>query len=55
MNYVPCHDVELPFGAQFVDDILNRTETSMTQAHSFLASELALKAQAQATTIASKP
>jgi predicted dehydrogenase len=55
MNYVPCHDVALPFGAQFVDDILNRTETSMTQAHSFLASELALKAQAQATTIASKP
>lgn len=52
MQYVDCHDVELPFGDQFVNDILNRTETSMSQAHAFLASELALKAQAQAAVIA---
>jgi hypothetical protein len=28
-----------------VDDVLNRTETAMSQAHCFLATELALKAQ----------
>ena len=34
-----------PFGKQLVDDVLNRTETVMTQAHAFLASELAVRAQ----------
>jgi predicted dehydrogenase len=38
----------LPYGPQLVDDVLNRTETAMPQAHCFLATELALKAQAQA-------
>jgi predicted dehydrogenase len=38
----------LPYGSQLVDDVLNRTETAMPQAHCFLATELALKAQAQA-------
>ena len=52
VQYIPCNDVAMPFGSQFADDILNRTETSMTQAHTFLASELALKAQLQATQIA---
>jgi len=39
----------LPFGGQFVDDVLNRTETAMTQEHCFLAMELALKAQKYAS------
>ena len=43
--YLDCKDVELPFGRLFVDDIINRTETAMTQSHCFLATELALKAQ----------
>ena len=43
--YIDCNDVDLPFGRLFVDDILNRTETSMPQAHVFLATELSLKAQ----------
>ena len=30
---------------QFVTDILNRTETAMTQEHCFLAMELAIKAE----------
>ena len=55
MQYIQCNDVALPFGAQFINDIRDRTETSMSQAHAFLASELALKAQAQAAVIASKP
>jgi len=44
-------DIELPYGRQLVDDVLNRTETAMTQAHCFLATELALKAQAMALRI----
>ena len=48
VQYIDCKDVELPYGRQVVDDVLNRTETAMTQAHAFLATELALKAQAQA-------
>ena len=47
-HYVDCSDVELPYGRQLCDDIVNRTETAMPQAHCFLASELALRAQAQA-------
>ncbi len=46
--YIDCKDVELPFGRLFVDDVINRTETAMTQAHCFLATELALKAQKMA-------
>ena len=37
-----------PYGRQLVDDVLNRTETAMTQAHAFLASELAVRAQTHA-------
>jgi predicted dehydrogenase len=48
---VDTKDVDLPYGRQLVDDILNRTETAMTQAHCFLATELALKAQAKAEKI----
>lgn len=44
-KYIDCNDVDLPFGRLFVDDIVNRTETSMPQAHIFLATELSLKAQ----------
>jgi len=47
-RYIDCGDVTLPYGAQLIDDIVNRTETAMTQAHCFLASELVLKAEAQA-------
>lgn len=47
-KYIDCNDVELPFGKQLVDDVLNRTETAMTQEHCFLATELAIKAQTYA-------
>lgn len=46
--YVDCSKETLPYGTQLVDDIINRTETAMTQEHCFLATELALKAQKQA-------
>ncbi|MFD1139947.1 Gfo/Idh/MocA family protein [Larkinella insperata] len=48
---IDCSKVVTPYGTQLVDDILNRTETAMTQAHCFLATELALKAQKQAQDI----
>ena len=45
---IDCKGVEKPYGRLLVDDVLNRTETAMTQAHCFLATEMAIKAQAQA-------
>jgi predicted dehydrogenase len=54
VRYVDCRDVDLPYGRQLVDDVLNRTETAMTQAHCFLATELALKAQKNATAAMTK-
>jgi len=50
-RYVDCSDQELPYGRRLLDDIRNRTETAMPQAHCFLATELALKAQAQASRV----
>ena len=47
-QYIDCSKEPLPYGKQLVDDILNRTETAMSQEHCFLATELALKAQKQA-------
>lgn len=47
-RYIDTSKEITPYGTQLVDDILNRTETAMTQAHCFLATELALKAQKQA-------
>lgn len=47
-QYIDCSNVNLPYGEQLVNDVLNRTATAMTQEHCFLATELALKAQKQA-------
>lgn len=51
-RYIDCGAVPLPYGEQLVSDVLNRTETAMTQAHCFLATELMLKAQQQAQRLA---
>ncbi len=50
-RYIDCNKEPLPFGQLFVDDVINRTETAMPQAHCFLATELALKAQKYAKVI----
>ncbi len=50
--YVDCSDQVLPFGEQFVNDVINRTETAMSQEHCLLATELTLKAQAKAQKLA---
>jgi predicted dehydrogenase len=47
-RYIDCSKEPLPYGQQLVQDVLNRTETAMSQAHCFLATELALRAQKQA-------
>ena len=49
--HIDCNNETLPFGPLLVDDVLNRTETAMSQAHCFLATELALKAQKNAKTL----
>jgi predicted dehydrogenase len=51
MRYFDCSKEPLPFGEQIVDDVLNRTETAMTQEHCFFATELALLAQKKAQRI----
>jgi predicted dehydrogenase len=51
VQYIESKDVELRYGEQLVNDIINRTETAMPQAHCFLATELTLKAQKQAVRI----
>jgi len=51
-RYIDCSKVALPYGEQLVNDVLNRTETAMTQAHCYLATELVLKAQQQAQRLA---
>ena len=50
-KYIDCSNVPMPYGEQLVNDIVNRTETAMTQEHCFLATELALKAQEKAKRI----
>ncbi|MCP4005301.1 MAG: Gfo/Idh/MocA family oxidoreductase [bacterium] len=47
-RHIDCSQVALPYGRQLLEDVLNRSETAMTQVHCFLACELALQAQAQA-------
>jgi predicted dehydrogenase len=47
-QYVDCANVEMPYGRLLLEDVRNRTETSMRQAHAFLAAELALRAELQA-------
>jgi len=50
-RYIDCSQVELPFGPQFISDVVNRTETGQSQAQTLLAAELVLKAQKQASVV----
>jgi len=47
-RYIDCNQVELPFGTQFVADIVNRTHTAQNQEQALLATELVLQAQKNA-------
>jgi hypothetical protein len=46
---IDCNDVPLPFGPQFVDDVVHRTHTAQDQEQCLLAAELSIKAQQKAT------
>ena len=48
VQHMDCSTTPLPYGPALMADILNRTEAAMTQAHCFLATELALTAEAMA-------
>jgi len=47
-RYIDCNQVSLPFGPQFVEDIVNRTHIAQDQEQALLAAELVIKAQMQA-------
>lgn len=47
-KYYDCKNVHMPYGEQLVSDVVNRTQTAMSQEHCFLATELALTAQKMA-------
>lgn len=51
-QYIDCSGVEMPFAKQFIADVQNRTETAVSQAHTFLACELALQAESLAFELA---
>jgi predicted dehydrogenase len=46
--YIDCSAAARPYYANLIADVLDRTETAMTQDHCFKVMELALQAQAQA-------
>jgi predicted dehydrogenase len=47
-RYMDCNNVPLPFGPEFVSDIVNRTHTGQDQAQALLTAELVIKAQMKA-------
>ena len=47
-RYIDCSNVALPFGHQFVADIVNRTHIAQDQEQALLTTELVLKAQKKA-------
>ena len=50
-RYIDCNNMPLPFGPQFVSDIVNRTHVAQDQDQCLLAAELVLKAQKNATVV----
>jgi predicted dehydrogenase len=50
-RHVDCSETKITYGEQLRDDVLYRTETAMPQRHCFLATELALTAQANAVPV----
>jgi predicted dehydrogenase len=44
-RYIDCNNMPLPFGPQFVGDVVNRTHVAQDQAQCLLAAELVIKAQ----------
>lgn len=53
-RYIDCNNMPLPFGPQFVADIVNRTHIAQDQSQCLLAAELVIKAQKNATHVTIK-
>jgi predicted dehydrogenase len=53
-RYIDCNNMPLPFGPQFIADIVNRTHVAQDQTQCLLAAELVIKAQMQATHVTLK-
>jgi hypothetical protein len=49
--YIDCNNLTLPFGPQFVADIVNRTHLAQDQSQCLLAAELVIKAQMNARVV----
>lgn len=47
-RYIDCNNLDLPFGPQFVADIINRTHIAQDQEQALLAAELSIQAQMSA-------
>ncbi len=47
-RYIDCNNMPLPFGSEFVADIVNRTHNAQNQDQCLLAAELVIKAQKNA-------
>ncbi len=50
-RYINCNNLSLPFGPQFVADIVNRTHVAQDQSQCLLAAELVIKAQMNARVV----
>lgn len=48
-RYIDCNNLTLPFGPQFISDIVNRTHVAQDQTQCLLAAELVIRAQQGAT------
>jgi predicted dehydrogenase len=48
-RYIDCNNLTLPFGPQFISDVVNRTHTGQDQTQCLLAAELVIRAQQGAT------
>jgi predicted dehydrogenase len=53
-RYIDCNNMPLPFGPEFVADIVNRTHVAQDQVQCLLAAELVIKAQMNATHVTLK-
>jgi predicted dehydrogenase len=53
-RYIDCNNMPLPFGPQFVADIVNRTHVAQDQDQCLLAAELVIKAQKNAKVVTLK-
>jgi len=53
-RYIDCNAMPLPFGAQFVADVVNRTHVAQDQDGCLLAAELVIKAQKSAKVVTLK-